>query len=206
MKRSGESPRRLHLEPTELGNFWLTEVYFPEIVALDRGRCPSTAEIEHHLGDCRVDRIAIPHDCAMDSSQPSGVDRRRTSIRRYERECLASRFSTQTSLLEGLRSSVRSRIGCVGAALRPHPIARRARCLLSTRGHRLNAPDQIDVHAIRSCQGVSSFEDIQRSSADRGAIESVSRSSAAVNPVSGDVSMRRPVGLDDPKDSQVSCR
>jgi SAM-dependent methyltransferase len=50
-------------EPEEVGNFWLTEVYFPEIVELDRGRCPSVSEIVRHLGDCRVDRIAIPHDC-----------------------------------------------------------------------------------------------------------------------------------------------
>ena len=64
MKRVANRLVVLTIEPTELGNFWLTEVYFPEIVALDRGRCPSTAEIEHHLGDCRVDRIAIPHDCS----------------------------------------------------------------------------------------------------------------------------------------------
>ena len=64
MKRVANRLVVLTIEPTELGNFWLTEVYFPEIVALDRGRCPSTAEIEHHLGDCRVDPIAIPHDCS----------------------------------------------------------------------------------------------------------------------------------------------
>jgi ubiquinone/menaquinone biosynthesis C-methylase UbiE len=29
-------------EPEEVGNFWLTERYFPEIVELDRRRCPST--------------------------------------------------------------------------------------------------------------------------------------------------------------------
>jgi SAM-dependent methyltransferase len=51
-------------EPGEVGNFWLTNAYFPEFVDLDRGRCPSVADLVHHLGDCRVDRIAIPHDCA----------------------------------------------------------------------------------------------------------------------------------------------
>jgi SAM-dependent methyltransferase len=50
-------------EPGEVGNFWLTDAYFPEIVELDRGRCPSVADLVRHLGDCRVDRIAIPHDC-----------------------------------------------------------------------------------------------------------------------------------------------
>lgn len=50
-------------EPEEAGKFWLTEAYFPEIAELDRGRCPSISEIVRHLGECRVDRIAIPHDC-----------------------------------------------------------------------------------------------------------------------------------------------
>lgn len=50
-------------EPGEVGNFWLTEAYFPEIVELDRGRCPPIADLVRHLGNCRVDRIAIPHDC-----------------------------------------------------------------------------------------------------------------------------------------------
>jgi SAM-dependent methyltransferase len=50
-------------EPGELGNFWLTNAYFPEFVDLDRERCPSVADLVHHRGDCRVDRVAIPHDC-----------------------------------------------------------------------------------------------------------------------------------------------
>jgi SAM-dependent methyltransferase len=50
-------------EPEEVGAFWLTDVYFPEIVNLDRGRCPSVSEVVNYLGGCRADRIAIPHDC-----------------------------------------------------------------------------------------------------------------------------------------------
>ena len=50
-------------EPEEAGNFWLTDAYFPEIVGLDRGRCPSLSEIVRYLGECRVDHVAIPHDC-----------------------------------------------------------------------------------------------------------------------------------------------
>jgi SAM-dependent methyltransferase len=50
-------------EPSEVGNFWLTEAYFPEIVGLDRGRCPSIADIQQYLGDCSVLHVAIPHDC-----------------------------------------------------------------------------------------------------------------------------------------------
>jgi len=50
-------------EPGEMGNFWLTETYFPEIVELDRERCPPVADLVKHLGDCTVDPIAIPHDC-----------------------------------------------------------------------------------------------------------------------------------------------
>lgn len=49
-------------EPAEVGNFWLTEAYFPEIVELNRGY-PPVADLVAHLGDCRVDRIAVPHDC-----------------------------------------------------------------------------------------------------------------------------------------------
>ena len=50
------------IEPGEVGSFWLTDAYFPEIVELDR-RSPSVADLVRHVGDCRVDRIAIPHDC-----------------------------------------------------------------------------------------------------------------------------------------------
>jgi SAM-dependent methyltransferase len=45
------------------GTFWLTESYFPEIVELDRGRCPSVGEVVEYLGDCDVHHVAIPHDC-----------------------------------------------------------------------------------------------------------------------------------------------
>jgi SAM-dependent methyltransferase len=51
------------VEPEDLGRFWLTAEYFPEIVELDRGRCPSVADVAEYIADCRVDRIAIPHDC-----------------------------------------------------------------------------------------------------------------------------------------------
>lgn len=50
-------------EPSEIGNFWLTDAYFPEIIELDRGRCPSVADLGRHLGDCTVERVAVPHDC-----------------------------------------------------------------------------------------------------------------------------------------------
>lgn len=52
------------IEPREVGNFWLTDAYFPEIAQLDRGRCPSVDDIVGYLGDCRIDHIAIPHDCS----------------------------------------------------------------------------------------------------------------------------------------------
>jgi hypothetical protein len=52
------------IDPVSVGNFWLTRTYFPEIVRLDQGRCPSIAELVSHAGECRVEHIAIPHDCA----------------------------------------------------------------------------------------------------------------------------------------------
>jgi SAM-dependent methyltransferase len=51
------------IEPRESDNFWLTQTYFPEIVALDRGRCPAVDDIVASLGSCSVDHVAIPHDC-----------------------------------------------------------------------------------------------------------------------------------------------
>ncbi len=63
MRRVADRLVAFTVEPGDLGTFWLTDAYFPEIVELDRGRCPSVAELVRHVGDCRVDRIAIPHDC-----------------------------------------------------------------------------------------------------------------------------------------------
>jgi hypothetical protein len=51
-------------EPADVGSFWLTEEYLPEIVSLDRHRCPSVAELESHIGSCKVDHVPVPHDCA----------------------------------------------------------------------------------------------------------------------------------------------
>ena len=64
MRRVADHLVAFTFEPEEVGNFWLTDVYFPEIVELDRRRCPPVADVVRHLGHCRVDHIAIPHDCA----------------------------------------------------------------------------------------------------------------------------------------------
>ena len=50
-------------EPNEVGNFWLVEEYFPEIVRLDQGRCPPVDEVKAHLGEVTDMRVPIPHDC-----------------------------------------------------------------------------------------------------------------------------------------------
>jgi SAM-dependent methyltransferase len=47
-----------------VGGFWLTDAYFPEIAELDRARFPSVDDIAACLGSCRVEHIAVPHDCA----------------------------------------------------------------------------------------------------------------------------------------------
>jgi hypothetical protein len=48
--------------------FWLTEDYFPEIVAHDRTIFPSAAAIsammERVIGPVRMTAVPIPHDCA----------------------------------------------------------------------------------------------------------------------------------------------
>jgi SAM-dependent methyltransferase len=51
------------VEPADVGNFWLTQEYLPEIARLDQERCPSVAELVGYVGACTVDHIAIPHDC-----------------------------------------------------------------------------------------------------------------------------------------------
>lgn len=51
-------------DPREVGRFWLTERYFPEITALDRSRAPSIEDISGLIGPCRVEPVLIPHDCA----------------------------------------------------------------------------------------------------------------------------------------------
>jgi SAM-dependent methyltransferase len=43
--------------------FWLTEDYFPELVAADRGIFPTRAELARHLGPVELRPLPIPHDC-----------------------------------------------------------------------------------------------------------------------------------------------
>jgi SAM-dependent methyltransferase len=51
------------VEPADVGNFWLTDAYLPELVRLDQERCPSVAEVAGRVGNCTVEHVAIPHDC-----------------------------------------------------------------------------------------------------------------------------------------------
>ena len=50
-------------ELEDLGIFWLTQRYFPEIVELSRGQCPPVEDVAAHVGQCRVDSVPVPHDC-----------------------------------------------------------------------------------------------------------------------------------------------
>jgi len=63
MKRVAHRVVIFTIDPRKSDSFWLTEAYFPEIVALDRGRFPAVDDIVVSLGTCGVDHIAIPHDC-----------------------------------------------------------------------------------------------------------------------------------------------
>jgi hypothetical protein len=51
------------VDPSEVGHFWLTHAYFPEIIELDQRRYPSVAEVVGQVGNCKVEHVAIPHDC-----------------------------------------------------------------------------------------------------------------------------------------------
>ena len=63
MKRVADRLVIFTIEPREVGRFWLTHAYFPEIGELDRRRCPSVGDIVSYLGESRIEPVAIPHDC-----------------------------------------------------------------------------------------------------------------------------------------------
>ena len=63
MKRVATRVVLFAFDPGALGNFWLTQTYFPEIIELDRKRSPSIAEMVEELGDCSVDPVPVPHNC-----------------------------------------------------------------------------------------------------------------------------------------------
>jgi SAM-dependent methyltransferase len=47
----------------DAARFWLTEDYFPELVAIDRAIFPTRAEMERELGPVELRPLPIPHDC-----------------------------------------------------------------------------------------------------------------------------------------------
>ena len=47
----------------ETPGFWLTQNYFPELLALDRSIFPTMEELRQHLGSIQVKPVAIPADC-----------------------------------------------------------------------------------------------------------------------------------------------
>ena len=63
MKRVASRVVLFTFEPADVGKFWLTEEYFPEIVSYDRRRVGSIADVIAQLGPCDDVRVPIPHDC-----------------------------------------------------------------------------------------------------------------------------------------------
>jgi SAM-dependent methyltransferase len=47
----------------DAATFWLTEDYFPELVAIDRAIFPTRDELAQHLGPVELRPLPIPHDC-----------------------------------------------------------------------------------------------------------------------------------------------
>ena len=43
--------------------FWLTDDYFPDLIAIDRRIFPTMEDFRRVLGSIEVERIPIPHDC-----------------------------------------------------------------------------------------------------------------------------------------------
>lgn len=64
MRRVARCTAVFTFDTEALADFWLTSVYFPEILELDRRRGPSVAEVAAELGTCQIEQVAIPHDCA----------------------------------------------------------------------------------------------------------------------------------------------
>jgi SAM-dependent methyltransferase len=50
-------------EPDDVGNFWLTEEYFPEIPRMDVSRTPTIADLREHLDNADDIRVPVPQDC-----------------------------------------------------------------------------------------------------------------------------------------------
>jgi SAM-dependent methyltransferase len=63
MRRVADRLVLFTFELEDLGIFWLTQRYFPEIVELSRGQCPSIDDVAAHVGTCRVESVPVPHDC-----------------------------------------------------------------------------------------------------------------------------------------------
>jgi SAM-dependent methyltransferase len=64
MKRVASRVVVFAFDVSALDEFWLTKTYFPGIIDLDRRRSPSIAEIAVELGDCSIEHVLVPHDCA----------------------------------------------------------------------------------------------------------------------------------------------
>ena len=64
MKRVAKRVVLLVFDVDVLDGFWLTADYFPDIPVLDRKRSPSIDDIVGELGECAVDPVPVPHDCA----------------------------------------------------------------------------------------------------------------------------------------------
>ena len=63
MRRVADRLVLFTFELEDLGIFWLTQRYFPEIVELSRRQCPSIDDVAAHVGTCRVESVPVPHDC-----------------------------------------------------------------------------------------------------------------------------------------------
>ena len=70
--------------------FWLTQDYFPDLLAHDASVFPSLSAIEAGLGPAEVSVVPVPHDCIYGFSARSGGARRCTWTPTSDRECRPS--------------------------------------------------------------------------------------------------------------------
>lgn len=48
---------------SEACDFWLTRIYFPELLRLDRKIMPKLGDLAGELGEFQVTTVSVPHDC-----------------------------------------------------------------------------------------------------------------------------------------------
>jgi len=108
MKRVANRLVVFTFDTSAVGNFWLTEAYFPEIVELYRGRCPSVAEMAHYLDAEGL----LTTNSALDPTPPAHLSASRTASVGSSRPASTGCRSTHSAFSRWRLSSARNSASC----------------------------------------------------------------------------------------------